>query len=221
MTISRIPNLPFPHLIDVIRQGDGDDGSGGIIPQDRSPLVYENRRCRIALMSGEDQQEGFGNVSDERWKVVVEFSPNIRDSDFIRVSFGRYPNISGPLGLPDLFPPTVSISTPGGVKILNWNETDQRYQTGDELYLVYWNATEWTFRDLSQSEPFVHDFEYFERHHNLFLADWAELVGEEYSVVSRTGPSRTYRIVLIDNQKDDIGDYHHTSVVMELEDADG
>jgi hypothetical protein len=83
--LSRIPIIGLAHLVNITRKRDVDDGAGGIDAGE--PLtVYANQRGRIAAMTDEDEQLRFGNVTGQRWSVVMIYSPDIKRQDFLSLS---------------------------------------------------------------------------------------------------------------------------------------
>jgi len=219
ITKSPIPILGLAHRADVIRKADADDGAGGVIPGGAETTIYSDRKCRITNMDGEDQQKLFGNSSEHRWLVMFEFSPNIGKSDFVRVPWGTFPNLQAPAGAGDQFPHSAVISTPAGDVTINWSVANGRYEdsTGD-YYLEFSEGSGWAFFDNVEGQAFTLE-SYVAETHNPFLPDWLALpFVEDYSVVSTGGPVQDFRVTWRKDQIDDAGRWHHTSVVMELED---
>jgi hypothetical protein len=216
MTKSRVPLFGLPHKCDVVRQGQADDGAGGVEEGDLSPSVYTGRSCRFSLLTAEEEQQGFGNASGHKWRVVMESSLSIQEHDRLRVVWGRYPNTGSPLGAGDGFPPQVVLATPAGSQTLDWDVDNQKY--GDATYSVTWTGSVWQFVD--SVAPLTHDFT-AEKHHNIFNLDWSTVVGASYAVTSQTGSSQDFRVLkgppsFVDHQ----GGTHHTTVICELQDVD-
>jgi len=216
ITKSPIPILGLAHRADVIRKADADDGAGGVIPGGSETTIYSSRKCRITNMDGEDQQKLFGNSSEHRWLVLFEFSPNIAKSDFVRVAWGTFPNLASGAGQGDQHPPQAVVSTPGGNQTLNWSEANGWYEDSTGDYTLEFAGGVWTFTDAVAVDS-VDLPSYVIESHNPFLPDWSAL-NANYSVVSTGGPNLEYRILWRKDQIDDQGRWHHTSVVMELED---
>jgi len=91
MLYSVYPLYGMVNKMTVVRIANADDGAGGLTPSGSETVIYEDRDCRIALMSDEDQQQLFGNASRYRWKCLCPYSPDIQKSDFIRIAAGAYP----------------------------------------------------------------------------------------------------------------------------------
>lgn len=206
------------HSVDVVRRPETSDGSGGIVAG-TAVAVYEDRQCRITILSPEDKETShlFGMASEEMYKVLFEPSTNIKKNDFVQVLFGTFPNVGSPLGLEEGFPPQVVISTPAGNKTLTWSATDSNYQDSLEDYIVSWTGSVWRFEDTIA--VLTVDFTGYLEGHNIFYLDWSSVVGASYSVVSQGGDAQEYRVVWVKHQIDHNGIHNHTSVVMELEDG--
>jgi len=83
---SRIPLRGLPHLFNVVRRADSDDGAGGVISGGTSTTIYADAKGRVTTLGGEDEQKIFGNFSGKRWSFTLEYSEDIEKSDFIEVS---------------------------------------------------------------------------------------------------------------------------------------
>ena len=215
---SRIALFGLPHEVDIVRKADGDDGAGGTIPGVETS-VYASRKCRITTLDAEDEQQMFGEATGLKWKILLEYSPNLQRSDFIKVPFGTFPNQHAPLGTGDGWPWTLNITTPGGAKVLEWSVDNSRFQDSAEEYTLHWNGTAWEFNDTIA--PLTHTFTGHLQEHTIFKLDWTSEVGAGYSVDSYTGTTRSYRVLFEKDQLDHEGGHHHTSAVMEYEDVDG
>lgn len=222
MNSTNVPIFGMPSKASVIRKIEGDDGFGGISLTDST--VYSNRTCRVTTMTDKEEREAYGEAGGKRWKIVMELSRSIRTSDFVRLSWGTFPNVETAGGLDGEFPPTVIVTTPAGSKTLTWFYADSKYSDADSdndpanTYTVSWTGTVWRFTDTVA--PITVDFTGYEKHHNVFNLDWSTLVGASYSVTSQTSYSIDYRVILVKHQHDPFGRQHHTSMTIELEDTD-
>jgi len=217
---SRIPNLPFPHEVDVIRMVEGDDGDGGIGLSDAPTPVISGWNCRITIMSDEDEQEGFGNVTGRRWKVIGDWAPNIERSDFLRVPWGTFPNIEGAGGLSAGVPPRITLLRDGVPQTdLEWDYTAQEYVNGGDQS-ISWDGSNWVLTDTLNGDSFTWP-DTIEEHHNFLNYPEAAVSdgGATYELTG-TGDSQDYRVTYTKPQIDDLGDDHHTSLAIELEEAD-
>ena len=86
VTMSQYPIFGLKHKINVIRKSDSDDGAGGVIPGGSSKYIYTKVAARITTMKGDDEQRMFGNASGQRWRLLIQHTPNIQRSDFIEVN---------------------------------------------------------------------------------------------------------------------------------------
>ena len=82
------------HKASVIRKGEGYDCAGNIV-LNSNVVICPCVCCRFSLMFDTDQMTLFGNFSNDRWKVTLEYTPDLQDSDFLVVAPGKYPNING------------------------------------------------------------------------------------------------------------------------------
>ena len=87
MALSRIPNWGLVHRVDVVRKADADDGAGGIVPG-TATTIYSARKARITVMKDLDEQQLFGGMSGQHWRVIVIYSANIQREDFLNLSKG-------------------------------------------------------------------------------------------------------------------------------------
>jgi hypothetical protein len=88
-----IPLFGLCHRASVVRKGEGYDCAGNITQTAESSVT--GLLCvRFSTMPDVDQIQCFGNMSDERWRVVLPYTPGIRESDFLLVAPGKYPNNS-------------------------------------------------------------------------------------------------------------------------------
>lgn len=220
---SRLPVRGFNQSVLVIRKIEGDDGFGGISLTNST--VYASRKCRITTMSDKDEREGYGESSGQHWNVTMELSKGVQRSDFISVPWGVFPNVETAGGLTGEFPPQVIIATPAGAKTLVWYHADSKYSDADanndpaNNYTVHWAGSNWRFVDTPGSNTTNFSTDY-EQHHNIFNLDWATLVGGSYGVTSQTDTAKEYRILYCRHVKDDRAGYHHTSMIVELEESD-
>lgn len=82
---SRIQLIGLPHRVNVKRYADSDDGAGGIT-RGTETSVYSDLKSRVASMSDEDEQKGFGNITGRRWKILTKYAPDIQRSDIVSLS---------------------------------------------------------------------------------------------------------------------------------------
>lgn len=80
-----IPLLGLNHRVDIFRLSESDDGSGGI-ETDANSKIYASLPARITTMSDKDEQELFGRVSGQRWRVISKYAANINRGNVLFVS---------------------------------------------------------------------------------------------------------------------------------------
>lgn len=91
-----IPLFGLCHSYSLVRFSQGYDCAGNVV--NNVPGVIVGNVCaRFTTMNDVDQIQCFGNYSDERWKVISTYTPQVCDSDFLEVPAGQYPNIKGVL----------------------------------------------------------------------------------------------------------------------------
>lgn len=200
------------HTVDIIRGSQVADSRGsGITLSEIS--VYTSRKCRISRYNKtKDTTLPEGLDSEKVWRCLLQYSPNVLNSDFVKVPWGTGPNVAGPLGSGDGWPTSFVISTPAGNKTLTWDSTLSKYKDSTGVYTLTF-TTLWTFAD--SSESYSYPFTGYSINNKIYLLDWADLT-TDYEVVSYSGTAQYYSIVNIRHQQDHIGNYHHTSFIMEL-----
>jgi hypothetical protein len=217
-----IPLIGLPHYVDVIRYAAIPDGMGGV-KKGPEITIYSDRNCRMSTWDGEEvvpKQHGF--EGPQEYKIVMEYSPLIQDSDFLKVPYGTVPNVGGGAG--DGFTPKVDIETPDGTKTLTWRLMNSdhtvymRYSDDDENYVVAWNGDVWVFQD--NVNDLEVEFTGYVQENNIFNLDWPSLVGAAYSVTEQYGDPLYLRILEKDHKFDHVGNMHHTTLRIEEEESD-
>jgi hypothetical protein len=174
----------------------------------------------MTLDPTKDAQKGFGFSSGRNRSVLMEYSPKIQRNDFLRLPWGVPPNSVTPVGLSDGTPPSASIALPGSTYTsvtFTWVESTSLWTSSEvgNVTLVA-DSGNWRFQNSEDSvdltlgaaattNPFAH-----------YL--WGETTG--YGIPDQTLSTKDYRVVWENSQYDDFGDFHHTSLVIELEDVD-
>jgi len=216
MAKSRIPLFGLPHRVSIVRFKMQDDGAGGVEASDTPVVLYSNIRGRVTTLEFDvDKQVGPGFRAGQFWRVIIPYSPKVLKTDMVRLPWGVPPNVESPEQLWDGFSPKVVISTPDGEKTLSWDGL--KYVDSENKYSVFWSGSVWRFNDTVAS--LTHDFEGYSENQNIFKRPWNTEVGEDYAVLSLTGDSQDFRIVWMKHQYDEFGAYHHTSLIVELEDG--
>lgn len=214
MAKSRHPIFGLVHRANVLRYADADDGYGGVT-QGVVTTIYSNRKCRITLMTDEDEQKGFGNVSGKKWDVILEYSPNIVTSDFLQVSWGAPCNVTPPVD--GTLPYYGRVMTPDNIKTLTSDgNSPPTYADATGDYTVTWGGAAWSFEDADE----VHTIALAgAATDNPFTLSWPD-AGDSDGYWLRDygwGP-KLFRVLWVKHQIDEFGSNHHTSVKMELED---
>jgi len=218
MPNSRYPIYGLAHRVDVIRFADADDGAGGIVPKGSEAVVYAGRKCRLTMLDPEEEIKDFGQAGGKHWRVLMEYSPNVREADFLRVPWGT-PATNGE---GDGQPISGKIMTPNDdiVELVSDGATVPTYSDGGDYSLAHAGST-WTLTYTpvgavlalsgdADDNPFA-------------LPGWpaaGDSGGYWYVQGSTAWAALDFRVVWVKDQIDEGGAWHHTSIVMELEDAD-
>lgn len=220
MRPSAIPIFGLVHAVSVIRKRDADDGYGGVIPNGTSETVYSSLRCRIAVMSGEDELEVFGFASGRRWQLLSKYAPKIRRSDFIRVPWGTFPNVESEVTLGNGMASAAVVAVPAGSVSLAWDRASVQFKDSTGNYLLSWDAVaeRWKFVDSVAGTTLTFPSTVLQGH-NIFAVDWSGVDGD-YAVSSVSGAAKDYRILWMQHRLDESGRSHHTSIFMELAEGD-
>lgn len=199
------------HSVDIVRGTEAFDIRGSGIELSEIS-VYTSRKCRISRYNkAKDTTLPEGLDSEKVWQCLLQYSPNTLNSDFVKVSWGVGPNVAGPLSSGDGWPTTFVIDTPAGEKTLTWDSSLSKYKDFTGVYSLTYTSL-WTFAD--SSESFTYPFTGYTKNNKIFLLDWADLL-EDYTITSYTAPAQYYSIVNVRHQQDHVGNYHHTSFIME------
>ena len=85
---SSIPLVGMVHTVNIITyDGDADDGAGGVIRGAES-IVYDNLKCRVASLDGEDKALPQGFDSANLMKVVAVYAPETKKGMSVRIAEG-------------------------------------------------------------------------------------------------------------------------------------
>lgn len=218
MPASRHPLVGLVHKCDVLR-GDHADDSGKGIYEASFTTLYAARQCRISILSKDEiELMGWGYASPLNRKVVMVYSPKIIETDFISIPWGVPPNVQPAKGLGDGFANKYTILTPAGSKVLTWDGT--KFIDPSGKYTVMWNGTVWVFTDTFAVVNVTHNFTGFRQGQNIFKRPWSTEVGSGYGVVNAMGDPMLYRIAWMLHQIDEVGNFHHTSLIIGREKLD-
>jgi len=218
MSSSVHPIYGLVHTATVIRKADADDGAGGIVPGGAETTVYADRRCRCTLLSPEEEMKEFGQAGGKHWRVLMEHSPNVREADFLRIPWGNPANNRPPV-LATVWPTWGKVMTPAGVILLETDAASPPTYTDDTGdYSLEWTGAEWQLTDDAAADTvalggLVTDNPWL-------LGSWPA-AGDAggYWLVEYGWAALDYRVVYAKDQIDEVGGFHHTSIVMELEDT--
>lgn len=74
------------HKVTVFDTVSVDDGAGGLVVRKNSD-IYTNRKCRVSMLSlDKDEAKSYGLDSGDYWQVVMQYSPLVDRSQFIRIT---------------------------------------------------------------------------------------------------------------------------------------
>jgi hypothetical protein len=219
MSSSPHPLYGLVHIVDVIRKADADDGAGGIVPDGAETTVYADRRCRCTLLSPEEEMKEFGQAGGKHWRVLMEHSPNVREADFLRIPWGNPANNRPPV-LATVWPTWGKVMTPAGVILLETDAASPPTYTDDTGdYGVGCTDMGWVLSDLSGEDSVGVFLGGLVTDNPWLLSGWPAVGNESgYWLVEYGWAALDYRVVYAKDQIDEVGGFHHTSVVMELED---
>lgn len=224
--VSRIPLFGLKHKTDVIRRTAADDGAGGVDDTGTEIVLYTDRKCRITTLDPNDEQmRDFGFRARQHRKVILVYSPKIqRNDEFLRLKWGIPPNVGTFEGAPDNAAPVYLVTHPApGTETLTWDVALSRWQNSAATMRMEFTGGVWQFDDdintltVSQADLTSADQNPWPHH----AWPWFGTVSAPatYSVV-KAASSIDYKVVWHKHQYDDFVRKHHTSVVIELEDAD-
>lgn len=84
---SRISIIGLVHTVDVKSYAEDTDAAGGII-DGTVTVVYNDVKCRITMLTGEDIQLISGLDSAKSWKIIMMYSPDIALGQTVTVPSG-------------------------------------------------------------------------------------------------------------------------------------
>jgi len=204
------PLLGLVHTVDIIRKADADDGAGGITPGGAETEVYASRACRLTVASIEERIQRFGQAGKRGWSVLLEYSPNIAEGDFVRVTYGDPPNNTPPI--PATLPTWGTVMTPADVQTLDSDLATPPTYTDGTYTLAF--GGQWVFTypggtialgGSATDNPWA-------------LSGWPD-AGDAagYWEVTYGWGTKDFRVLSARDQIDEVGAYHHTSVITEYE----